>query len=284
MSKIAIVGWARTGSTRLSNKVIYDLGGKPAFVQVIERATHYIDADYVFVACTRDARDDPIELLAKHYGIECFRGGQAVSDRVLILGDKLGLKEDDWWIEAYCDEPLMVGDWVPWAMEQAEKHHCDCIFRDIPEGTLIATLGAVQAPVRWGFARRTTEGMIAIDELGELGTSLFTPDGFHLGAERYLIIHFPPEYLIPWPWGLLYLDHPAQALVIKEIYRQLYKGKPIDPFDVYGLFQREPRIAQMVPLSLPKANQPVMPGGEQNPILASIRLNAECVEVTWKRD
>jgi len=279
LSKIAVVGYARTGSTRLPNKVIYDLGGKPAFVQIIERATHYIDADYVFVACTRDARDDPIELLAKHHGIECFRGAQSVRSRGIALAEKLCLAQDDWWIGIHCDGPLKLAEWVPWAIEQAEEHECDCIFVDIPHGTLVAASWALSVVTRWGWQRQSWEAVSAIDELGG---ATFDLDAFHFGAKRYLIVHFPPEYLVPWPWGFLALDHPVQALVLKEIYRQLYKGRPIDPLDVYGLFLRNPRLAQMIPLTLPLANQPVMPGQEQDPILAGIRLNAECVEVTWK--
>ena len=279
MSKIAVVGLARTGSTRLPNKVIYDLGGKPAFVQILERITHYLSADYVVIACTRDARDDPIELLAKRYGIDCFRGNQSMGARYVSVANKLGIKEDDWWVGAPCDGALGLAEWIPWAIEQADEYGCDSIFVDIPQGTLVAGFWTLAIPGRWHFVRQALEKMTAIDELGG---ATFGPDEFHFGAKKYLVVHFPPEYLVSWPWGHLTLDHPVQALVIKEIYRQLYKGKPIDALDVYRLFQREPRIAQMIPLTLPLANQPVLPGQEQSPILASIRLNAEVVELTWE--
>lgn len=281
MSKVVVVGYARTASGRLPNKVIYDMGGKPAFVQSMERATHYIDADRVVVACTRDARDDPIELLAKHYGIECFRDAQGFFSRGLRLGQKLGLAEDDWWVDVSCDGVLKVGEWVPWGIEQAEKHGCDEIFVDIPRGTLVAAFWALTGIVQWAVRRPAWETVSVISEVED---TVLLLDGFHLGAKRYLIVHLPPEYLVPWPWGTLILDHPVQALVLKEIYRQLYKGEPIDVFDVRRLFQREPVLAQMIPPTLPLSNRPMLQTSDQTPILASIRLNAECVEVTWKKD
>jgi len=281
MSKVAIVGYARTASGRLPNKVIYDLGGKPAFVQMIERATHYIDADHVVVACTKDSRDDPIELLANHYGIDCFRGAQGVVHRCLLLADKLGVGEDDWWIGIHCDQALMLSAWLPWAIKQAEEHNCDWIYPEIPSGTLVAAFWAMSCIARWGRQRRVWETVSIVDQVADTTYEL---DAFHLGAKRYLIVNFPAEYLIPWPWGPLLLDHPVQALVVKEIYRQLYRGKPIDAFDVRRLFLKEPRLAQMIPLSLPLSNRPMLQASEQGPILANIRLNAECVEVTWKGD
>lgn len=279
MSKVAVIAIARTASKRLPNKVVYDLGGKPAFVQVIERATYYVDADYVFVACTRDARDDPIELFARKYGIDCFRGAEAMQPRTLALANKLGLKEDDWLVFQFCDEALALTAWMPWVMEQMEKHHCDHTVMSIPEGTLVHAVYYSPAPAYWGNVRQVFERLLVIDEMEG---STFMPGRFHLGQKRFLVVHFPAEYLVPWPWGHLILDHPAQALAIKEVYRQLYKGRPIDPLEVYKLFCREPRLVEMISSTdLPITTRPLFLKGVEISELAGLRLNAECVDVTW---
>lgn len=74
MPEIVTVIQARTGSTRLPNKVLRPLVGKPLLVRMVERVQMAALAGTVVVATTTDAADDPIEALCASEGLACFRG------------------------------------------------------------------------------------------------------------------------------------------------------------------------------------------------------------------
>ena len=275
MNKIALVAGARTTSSRLPNKVLYDLGGKPAFIQVIERITSVVKADYVVVACTEDIRDDPIELFAKQYGIDCFRGPDSLQMRYRMAGDKLNLKDDDIFLFPGCDSVLAEYQHLPWMIEQMEKNDCCGCYINIPEGTLLNSFFPFFEVAVWRYERLRLVKMYAV------GSNTFCLQSYQVGCPKTLIVNFPPEYLVPCSWGLMSLDYPPQAVVIKEIYRQLYKGSPIGIFDVCDLFKRNPFLVDIVPRNLQhtdKISQDI------TTIVQSVKLNTDFVEVNWKGD
>lgn len=282
MSRIAVIATVRTASKRLPNKVIFELGGKPAFIQAIERVTSVVNADYVVVACSIYARDDPIELFAKHYGIDCFRGPEEdVASRKKMCGDWLGLKDDDWYISAGGDAPLSLVGWIPWAMEQFQKHDCAHSVFVQPPNTLVWAVG-IGGFSSWRQADCNQK--VFGPEKAVHSISVRTAcnvDNFRLSGGKVLIANWPSEYLRPWPWGLLHLDHEVQAVVLKEIYRRLYKGTPIDPLDVQKLFHEDPSLAEIIPVSLPKATN-VTPNPRGSAYIRSVKLNTDYVELTWK--
>jgi len=282
VSKIAVIASARTASTRLPNKVIFELGGKPAFVQAIERVTSVVNADYVVVACSVAARDDPICLLAKHYGIDCFRGPEEdVGSRLRMCGEWLGLKDDDWLLGSSADQVLALTKWLPWGMEQLQKQDCAHIRFVSPPNTLPWALKG-SGLTTWGLSwcNYKTFGADKGTHYATVRTA-YHVDDFRQSGGKVLIVHWPEEYLRPWPWGSLLLDHEVQAVVLKEVYRRLYKGAPIDPFDVYQLFRDDPHLAVFMPVDIPRTMN-LTPDPKGSPYLRNVRLNADYVEVTWK--
>ena len=78
---IAIIQ-ARMKSSRLPDKVMLDIAGKPMLQRVVERTARAKLVDQVIVATTSGKDEDPIEALCKTQGIPCFRGSlQDVLDR-----------------------------------------------------------------------------------------------------------------------------------------------------------------------------------------------------------
>jgi spore coat polysaccharide biosynthesis protein SpsF len=71
---IVTVIQARTGSTRLSNKVMRPLAGKPLLARMVERVMAADLAGSVVVATTTDSSDDPIAALCLEEGFHCYRG------------------------------------------------------------------------------------------------------------------------------------------------------------------------------------------------------------------
>lgn len=75
MNIIAILQ-ARMGSTRLPNKVIAEVQGKPLLAHVISRAQAIQGVDCVVVATTTAERDRPLIALARDCGVEAFAGSE----------------------------------------------------------------------------------------------------------------------------------------------------------------------------------------------------------------
>ncbi len=73
---------ARMRSSRLPQKVMLDIAGKPMLQRVIERTARAHRVSDVVVATTRDADEDPIAALCHKLGVACYRGSlQDVLDR-----------------------------------------------------------------------------------------------------------------------------------------------------------------------------------------------------------
>ena len=72
--KILIVIQARTGSSRLPNKVLLPLAGAPLLQRMIERVQAAEGSYDIVVATTIDRHDDPIRSLCRTIGVRCFSG------------------------------------------------------------------------------------------------------------------------------------------------------------------------------------------------------------------
>lgn len=284
MSKIAIVPFFRASSGRLPNKVLYDLGGKPAFIHAIERVTSVVDPDYLLIACDEDARDDPIALLAKQYGYDCFRGAEDSRRRVRAAGNKLGLKDDDMILRPGGDTPFGIYKHLPYLIDQMNKCGAELSFLEMPKGSLVEGVNIMANVHLFGPQAKFDENVHIAEGMHFEFHPFYSRD-----CRKIIYLKSPPEYLAPWPWGLLYIDWPVQALVIKEIYRQLYKGSPIDELDVYRLMQQQPYLANMIPLELRtrwgRGDGPA-PGRTTRALFLEEfeLLGGEVIELTWGGD
>ena len=76
--RIVCIIQARTGSTRLPNKIFLDLGGKPVLGRVIERLLQSTTIQKIVVACPDKPEDDRIsDFVTKEYPtVGIFRGSE----------------------------------------------------------------------------------------------------------------------------------------------------------------------------------------------------------------
>ena len=72
--KILAIIQARTSSSRLPNKVLKNILGRPMLIHQIERVKFSNMIDHLLVATSKDASDDKLADLLKNEGVECCRG------------------------------------------------------------------------------------------------------------------------------------------------------------------------------------------------------------------
>ncbi len=74
--KVVAIIQARMGSTRLPQKIMTDLCGKPMLWHIVKRVANSKMIDDVVIATSTNSEDDAVEQLAKEYGISLWRGSQ----------------------------------------------------------------------------------------------------------------------------------------------------------------------------------------------------------------
>ena len=77
MEKIKVLMQAHMSSTRLPNKILLDIHGKPDLLWNIERCSKAKHVDEVIVATSDLVCDDIIEEKCKEWGVKCFRGSDS---------------------------------------------------------------------------------------------------------------------------------------------------------------------------------------------------------------
>jgi spore coat polysaccharide biosynthesis protein SpsF len=73
-SKIVTIIQARTGSSRLSNKIFLPLSNAPLLYRMYERVAKSMLKGTIVIATTSDKSDDKVEDLCKEYQLNCYRG------------------------------------------------------------------------------------------------------------------------------------------------------------------------------------------------------------------
>ncbi len=74
MSGLLVVVQARTGSSRLPDKIMMPLAGRPLLQRMIERVQAATTPFRLVVATTTDASDDPVREMCRSLNIDCYSG------------------------------------------------------------------------------------------------------------------------------------------------------------------------------------------------------------------
>ena len=91
MKKIGGIIFCRMNSRRLPGKALKLLDGKSLLKRVIDASINIKNINHVCVATSQNKEDDQIEIFAKSYGINVFRGSENdVLSRALNASNKFG--------------------------------------------------------------------------------------------------------------------------------------------------------------------------------------------------
>ena len=124
MDRLAIVLTARLGSTRLSNKALADVAGKPLLEWIIRRLQPLGD---VIVATTTGAEDKPLLELAQRVGVPAYAG--ACDDVVGRMDKALNqyCPTADYVLRGLGDMPFLATELVARAVKVLSVHDGDAL-------------------------------------------------------------------------------------------------------------------------------------------------------------
>ncbi len=234
-SKVVTVVQARTGSSRLPNKVLLPLLDRPALLCMVERVQAAQLTGQVVVATTTDPSDDAIASLCDQADIPCFRGHPTdLLDRHYQLARQyqaevvVKIPSDVILIDPMAiDRVLGVYLANPDAYDFVSNLHP----QSYPDGNDVEVMSMNALEMAWREAIRDFER--------EHTTPFFweNPDRFRLAN-------------VTWETGLDYsmshrwvLDYPEDYEQIRQIYEALYPKNPnFGLSDILDLLEREPSI------------------------------------------
>ncbi len=106
--KIGFLITARLKSSRLPYKLLLGLNGKTMVERVIDRAKQVIPSENVILCTSTFYQDNPLEVIAKKAGIQCFRGSEG--DVLTRLKDAAETHSLDYVINITGENPLFSID------------------------------------------------------------------------------------------------------------------------------------------------------------------------------
>ena len=229
---------ARTGSSRLPNKVMQSLVGKPLLVRMVERVQAADLVGTVVVATTTESGDDPIETLCQAEGFHCFRGHEI---DLLARHYQAGRQFDaEVVVKIPSDVPLIdpriidkvLGAYLdkPGAYDFVSNLHPP----SYPDGNDVEVMSMSALETAWKEARRDLEREHTTPFLWE-------------NPERFRI------HNVTWETGLdcsmthrWTIDYEEDYQFIKAVYEALH---PLDPLfslkDILALLDERPDIAAL---------------------------------------
>ena len=134
--KIVATIEARMGSTRLPQKVMRPIMGRPMLDLMIERVKRAKLLNEIVIATSINEKDKVLEDLAKRTGVRCFRGSEDdVLDRVLNAAKSVNA---DIIVELWGDTPLIdptiIDDAIEYFLDNQYDLVSTCLDKTFPWG------------------------------------------------------------------------------------------------------------------------------------------------------
>ncbi len=232
---IVTVVQARTSSSRLPNKILLSIKGKPLLLRMLERVKTSKYAKSIVVATSADKEDDPIEKLCKENNLEFYRGSSHdLLDRHYQVAK---LFDADAVVKIPSDCPLID----PAAIDTVIQHFLENIDKydyvsnlhpaTYPDGNDVEIMSFKTLKTAWMEAAKDFEREHTTPYIWE------NKDKFRIGN-------------VEWETGLDYstthrwtIDYEEDYLFIKTVYEKLFDINPnFGINDILNLLKEKPYI------------------------------------------
>jgi spore coat polysaccharide biosynthesis protein SpsF len=243
--KLLVVVQARTGSTRLPNKILLPLAGEPLLQRMVERVGAGLPGKLdtweieLVVATTTEPSDNPVEQLCSDLGLTCYRGHPTdLLDRHYQAARR---ESADAVAKIPSDCPLIDPEVIARVVTFFIDHRNEYDFvsnlhpATYPDGNDVEVMPMSVLETAWREATKSYEREHTTPFIWE------QPDRFHLAN-------------LTWETGLDYsmshrwtIDYPEDYEMIRRVYDELWsRARPVFGIqDILGLLERKPEIAEI---------------------------------------
>lgn len=235
---IVTVVQARTTSTRLPNKVMLSLYGKPLLIRMLERVQAAQTIGKLIVATSTIAEDDPIEELCSEHGYACFRGNlNDLLDRHYKAG-KMYNADAVVKIPSDCPliDPRIIDKVISFYAENTDRfdYVSNLHPATYPDGNDVEIMSFQAIEEAWRVAKKDFEREHTTPHIWE------NPDKFKIGN-------------VEWETGLDYstthrwtIDYEEDYVFIRTVYEELFDNKPnFSLYDILNLLKEKPYIYEI---------------------------------------
>jgi len=242
MATNLVISQARTGSTRLPNKVLMKILGKEILLHLIDRVLAANTVDHMIIATTDNPKDDVIVDLVQNYHnqVSVFRGSEEdVLDRYYQAA--LGVKNDFDGnlniIRITSDCPLIDPKVIDLHVHEFEKRDVDYLSSRInqrtwPHGMELEIFTFESLKKAWQHATQPSD------------REHVTPYIYMTAGESFNIYELP--YCENLSHYRLTVDFIEDYQLIKTIFEKLYPQHPLfDLDDIIKLLRDHPELSQI---------------------------------------
>lgn len=232
--RIVVIVQARTSSTRLPEKVLKDIAGKPMLGHVIQRLRKSQLIGEILIAVGK-RKNTPILKLTQKYGVKCFVGSEEdVLDRYYMAARKF---KADIIVRITSDCPLIdpevVDKVIKKYIENKERidYTSNTLKRSYPRGLDTEVFSFKVLEKTWKEAKRPYQREHVTSYIYE-------------HPEIFRIVNVENnEDLSDMRWTV---DKEKDLEFIREVYKRLYKGGKIFLMnDILRLLKKEPQLMEM---------------------------------------
>jgi spore coat polysaccharide biosynthesis protein SpsF len=220
------------GSTRLPNKVLAEIAGRPMLWQIVQRLKLAKRVDQVVIATAEGDANQPIRAFAEEYGIPCFAGSEL--DLIDRLRSLASLFEADALVRVTGDCPLVDPVVVDRLVEiyLSNRGSVDYVSNVLPQ----SYPHGLDAEV---YAASTLERLW--HEITHPFWREWFPAYLSEHKESFRIINVThPVNLTHHRWTV---DYEEDLLFVREVFRQLYReGEVFSMDEVLQLTEKNPYL------------------------------------------
>lgn len=236
--KIVTVIQARTGSSRLPNKVLMPLAGKSLLERMIERVSYSELKDNIVVATTLEESDNIIEEICAKNNFHLYRGStEDLLDRHYQAAKMFNA---DAVVKIPSDCPLIdfriIDKVIDIFIKNSDKYDFVSNLHPAtyPDGNDVEIMHFSILEIAWRNAKRKLEREHTTPYIWE------NPDKFRIGN-------------VEWETGLNYsmsyrftIDYPEDYEFIKKVYDELYHKNPkFGLSEILSLLEEKPEIKKI---------------------------------------
>ena len=227
---------ARLSSQRLPDKVLADIGGRPALGHLIERLRAVPRLDDIVLATTENPADDALVAWAASEGVAVYRGSE--DDVLGRVVEAHRMMDSDIVVEICGDTPFLDPGVLNLAIDTFLDNDCDVVSNtwqlSYPQG--------IDAQVfRWQALADIAEQVN--DPAVREHVSLY----FYEHPERYRIVHLQAPPHLQLSEQRLQLDYPEDLDFLRALHAALAPahGSDFGVEDIVALLRQRPEIAEI---------------------------------------